>query len=131
MMAERHSLLIAKPPKQWAHFPEWMSFSIARDAEQCPRRASLRRSQYEDVWPRIGYPPRFSAAAVRGTIIHESFERQEYGIRCLTLTLLRMTTSFPVSSRWRISTPKRAKVHCPLYRGLRPRERSVNTLLHS
>lgn len=75
MMTERESLLIAAPPKQWARAPEWLSFSVARDIEQCPRRASLRRSQYEDVWPRIGYPPRFSAAVARGTIVHNSVER--------------------------------------------------------
>ncbi len=74
-MTETPTLLLAAPPKEWAACPDWMTFSFARDAEECARRASLRRSEYKNVWEGHGYPPGFSAAAASGVIIHASLGR--------------------------------------------------------
>ena len=71
-MTETPNLLIAAPPSEWASCPAWMTFSLARDTEQCPRRESLRRSEYKGIWQGHGYPPGFSAAGTRGMIVHAS-----------------------------------------------------------
>jgi len=74
-MSEITNPLPALSPRRWATCPEWMTFSFIGDAEQCPRRASLRRSEYKDIWSGYGYPPGFASSAARGTILHASFRR--------------------------------------------------------
>lgn len=74
-MTNSENLLVATAPKQWAAIPECMTFSFAADAEECPRRAALRRSDYGELWSGFGYPPAFSPAAARGTIVHASLAR--------------------------------------------------------
>lgn len=74
-MSEITNPLPALPPRRWASCPEWMTFSFIGDAEQCPRRASLRRSEYKEIWSGYGYPPGFASSAARGTILHASFRR--------------------------------------------------------
>lgn len=56
------------PPAQW-------SYSSLREAEECPRRWSLSRASYPEVWDRPGYPPRPAAAALVGDIVHSALEQ--------------------------------------------------------
>ena len=74
-MSNGLSLLSVALPKVWASSPEWMSFSFAQDAGECPRRAALRRSEYPEIWQGHGYPPSYSFAAAKGTIVHEALAK--------------------------------------------------------
>jgi len=74
-MSNGLGLLPIALPKAWASSPEWMSFSFAHDAGECPRRAALRRSEYPEIWQGHGYPPSCSFAGVKGTIVHEALAK--------------------------------------------------------
>jgi hypothetical protein len=50
------------------------SYSSLREATECPRRWSLLRGSYPDVWERNGYPPRPGLAALIGDVVHHILE---------------------------------------------------------
>lgn len=63
-------VLEAKPPEKWPDIPKWMSFSLLREIESCPRRWGLSHATYPDVWSQRGYPSRANIAGITGTVIH-------------------------------------------------------------
>ena len=63
-----------KDPVQRAGPPLMMSYSTLVEIEQCPRRWSLRNSQYDFPEWHKGYPPKPSIAAAIGSIIHSTVE---------------------------------------------------------
>ena len=62
-------------PTSAPQLPELMSLSVLRKIEQCPRRWYLETASYPWVWPRDGYPERFSLAQIRGRIVHQSIRQ--------------------------------------------------------
>ena len=58
----------------WAEAPARFSFTSLTEAEDCPRRWGLRRSDYPGLWSGNGYPDRPSTAALTGEVVHRSLE---------------------------------------------------------
>lgn len=58
----------------WPTAPDDWSYSSLIEAEACPRRWSLARATYPDVWERSGYPRRSHIAALAGDVIHGALE---------------------------------------------------------
>jgi len=58
----------------WAEPPVTWSYSSLREAAECPRRWSLVRSSYPEVWEGNGYPPRLALAALLGDVVHSILE---------------------------------------------------------
>ena len=59
---------------RWPDPPQYWSYTALRDVQACPRRWSLRRAQYPDLWEGNGYPPRPGVAALAGTAVHRCLE---------------------------------------------------------
>lgn len=59
---------------RWPDPPQYWSYTALRDIQACPRRWSLRRAQYPDLWTGNGYPPRPGVAALAGTAVHRCLE---------------------------------------------------------
>jgi PD-(D/E)XK nuclease superfamily len=58
----------------WPDLPFTWSYSSLREVEDCPRRWMLSRATYPGIWPRPGYPPRPSLAAMLGEAVHRVVE---------------------------------------------------------
>ena len=52
-----------------------MSVSLLLDIEACPRRRALGDADYSELWRGPGYPPRLSAAALPGVVVHLAIGR--------------------------------------------------------
>ena len=72
--SESKPLWSVRSPTAKSVAPEWMSFHFLREAEICPRAAMLKTSSYPGLWEGRGYPPKPSAAAVAGLVVHASVE---------------------------------------------------------
>jgi hypothetical protein len=59
--------ILPGPPPLW-------SFSSLREAGACPRRYSLTRAAYPDLWDRRGYPRVPALAALFGDVIHDALD---------------------------------------------------------
>jgi hypothetical protein len=59
---------------RWPALPDAWSYSSLTDAEVCPRRWSLARASYPEVWEHSGYPRKLHVAALTGDVIHGALE---------------------------------------------------------
>lgn len=55
--------------------PHYWSYSSLKQVEDCPRRYSLTRASYPDLWERNGYPQTPVPAALFGEVVHGAVER--------------------------------------------------------
>lgn len=60
---------------RWPSLPEWFSYSSLAELDLCPRRWSLERATYPDLWTGRGYPDLPHVASLLGDIIHGSLEQ--------------------------------------------------------
>ena len=75
MASDRHFVAgIEEIEGIWAEAAARFSYTSLTEAEDCPRRWSLRRSDYLGLWPGNGYPDRPSVAALAGEVVHRSLE---------------------------------------------------------
>lgn len=65
------------------------SYSSLKEAEECPRRWMLSRADYPGIWTRHGYPPRPSAAALLGDVVHAALEAILLGFKTAGCTSAR------------------------------------------
>lgn len=63
------------PPAEWPQAPRWMSFSLLRLIEECPRKWALGAASYPDLWKGRGYPRRAPIATIAGTTVHLAVEK--------------------------------------------------------
>jgi hypothetical protein len=54
--------------------PRYWSYSSLKEVEGCPRRYSLSRASYPDLWEHRGYPQAPIPAALFGDVIHRAIE---------------------------------------------------------
>lgn len=54
--------------------PRYWSYSSLKEVEGCPRRYSLSRASYPDLWERRGYPQAPTPAAMFGDVVHGAIE---------------------------------------------------------
>jgi hypothetical protein len=59
--------ILPGPPPLW-------SFSSLREAGACPRRYSLARATYPDLWDGRGYPRVPALAALFGDVVHDALD---------------------------------------------------------
>lgn len=59
---------------RWVEAPVRFSYTSLTEAEDCPRRWSLRRSDFPGLWSGNGYPDRPSIAALTGEVVHRSLK---------------------------------------------------------
>ena len=64
---EASDAILPGPPRYW-------SYSTLREVEACPRRYSLSRAAYPDLWERRGYPQAPIPAALFGDVVHGAIE---------------------------------------------------------
>jgi hypothetical protein len=55
--------------------PRHWSYSSLKQVEECPRRYSLTRASYPELWERRGYPQAPTRAALFGDVVHGAIER--------------------------------------------------------
>lgn len=58
----------------WPKAPSFWSHSSLSEASTCPRRYALRKSRFEGIWDRPGYPGLASEPAIAGSIVHRGIE---------------------------------------------------------
>jgi CRISPR/Cas system-associated exonuclease Cas4 (RecB family) len=58
----------------WPDAPSYWSHSSLSEASACPRRYALRRSRFEGIWDRSGYPGLASESAIAGSTVHRGVE---------------------------------------------------------
>lgn len=47
------------------------SASTLNEVEECPKRFTLRRSSFPEIWPKDGFPNRISGAQIKGIVVHK------------------------------------------------------------
>lgn len=54
--------------------PAFWSYTTLKEVETCPRRYSLGRASYPDLWGQAGYPPLPTTSALFGDVVHGAVE---------------------------------------------------------
>ena len=73
-MPTRLPLWPAIGPTAWPDLPGEMTVTTLAEIDTCPRRWSLARAFYPDLWSGCGHPPSVQPNTLAGTVVHLALE---------------------------------------------------------